>query len=273
VIRHTSLLLAALCASCNVSTQDADMSNATPIAYSNSSDGKLGAFNRDVVWLNSRPLTAAELRGKVVLVDFWTYTCINWRRTLPWLRAWAEQYRNSGLVVIGVHTPEFSFEADIENIHHAVRDQNVGYPIAVDNSYSIWDDFGNQFWPAIYLLDAKGRVRERKFGEGGYEQIEAAIQRLLAESGHHRTFDTRKAAVTVYGAELGADWRDMRSPETYVGSAHGGGFASVLTVLADRSRVYGFPSHLRLNEWALAGGWTLNHGSAVLRVEIGRAHV
>jgi thiol-disulfide isomerase/thioredoxin len=269
VIRRASLLLAALCVSFNALAQDVDMSQPNPFASSNPSESKISAFDRDVTWLNSRPLGAAELRGKVVLVDFWTYTCINWRRTLPWLRTWAEQYRDSGLVVIGVHTPEFGFEADVDNIRQAVRAQDVGYPVAVDSGHSIWDDFGNQFWPAVYLLDARGRVRERKFGEGGYEQLENAIQRLLAESGR-RTFDTRPVAVRVYGAELGADWRNMRSPETYVGTAHGESFASVRTVFADRSRVYGYPSHLRLNEWALAGSWTLNPDSAVLRAARGK---
>ncbi len=246
-----------------------DMSQPNPIASPSLSAGKFSAFDRDVIWLNSRPLGAADLRGKVVLVDFWTYTCINWRRTLPWLRAWAEKYRDSGLVVIGVHTPEFGFEAQIDNIRQAVREQNVAYPVAVDSSYSIWDDFGNKFWPAVYLLDEQGRVRDRKFGEGGYEQLEMSIQRLLAESGR-RPFDGRPVAVKASGAEIEADWRNLQSPETYVGSSHGGNFASVRTVFADRSRVYAYPSHLRLNEWALAGSWTVNPDSAVLRAARGK---
>ncbi len=221
--------------------------------------GQLDALERADAWLNSQPLRAADLHGKVVLVDFWTYTCINWRRTLPYLRAWADKYRDSGLVVVGVHTPEFRFEADIDNIRRAVREQDIGYPVAVDSQYSVWDGFGNQFWPAVYLVDAQGRVRHHKFGEGDYEQVELAIQRLLVEAGR-RSFDSKPVSVRGLGAEAEADWRNLRSPETYIGESHSS--ASVREVLPDRSRVYALPSRLRLNEWALAGRWRMNPNSA-----------
>jgi thiol-disulfide isomerase/thioredoxin len=228
---------------------------------------KLSALDRAVEWLNSPPLSASDLRGKVVLVDFWTYTCINWRRTLPYLRAWADKYRDSGLVVIGVHTPEFRFETDVDNIGRAVREQDIGYPVAIDSHYSIWDEFNNQFWPAVYLVDAQGRVRHHKFGEGDYEQLELAIQRLLIESGH-RSFDSKPVTVRGIGAETEADWRNMHSPETYIGQAHSS--ASVREVLSDGSRAYSFPSHLRLNEWALAGHWRMNPDSATSEAAHGK---
>ncbi|HEV7607834.1 MAG TPA: thioredoxin-like domain-containing protein [Steroidobacteraceae bacterium] len=218
------------------------------------------SFGRATAWLNSRPLGPDDLRGKIVLVDFWTYTCVNWRRTLPWVRAWYEKYRDSGLVVIGVHTPEFRFESDVENIRRAAREQGVDYPIAVDSNHAIWDAFSNQFWPAIYLLDGQGRVRDRKFGEGGYEQVEASIQRLLTEAGQ-RSFDRAPVAVSGAGAEAGADWHNLQSSETYLGSAHASSFASVRTVLPDRSRLYSYPSHFRLNEWALEGSWRVESDS------------
>ena len=254
----------------SLSAQDKHMTQATSFAPVNLTDqGPVPSFSRATAWLNSRPLGPDDLRGKVVLVDFWTYTCINWRRTLPWLRAWKEKYRDSGLVVIGVHTPEFGFESDVDNIRRAAREQDVGYPIAVDSSYEIWDGFNNQFWPALYLLDSHGRVRDHKFGEGGYEQIESSIQRLLMEAGQ-RSFDRAPVAVSGVGAEAGADWDDLQSPETYLGSAHASSLASVRTVLADRSRVYAFPSHLRLNEWALEGSWRIEKESALSNAARGK---
>jgi thiol-disulfide isomerase/thioredoxin len=146
-------------------------------------EGELPSFSGATAWLNSPPLSAAGLRGKVVLIDFWTYTCINWLRTLPYVRAWAEKYRDHGVVVIGVHSPEFSFEHDLENVRRAVQDMRVDYPVAIDNDYAIWSAFDNQYWPALYLVDAQGRIRAHHFGEGAYEQSEMMIQQLLAEAG------------------------------------------------------------------------------------------
>jgi thiol-disulfide isomerase/thioredoxin len=256
---RTAGLLFSLCAPFHASAQEFRMLQPTSFALSESFEGKLGALDRAVAWLNSRPLSAADLRGKVVLVDFWTYTCINWRRTLPYLRAWADKYRDAGLVIVGVHTPEFRFETDVDNIRQAVREQNIGYPVAIDSQYSIWDEFNNQFWPAVYLVDAQGRVRHQKFGEGDYEQLEFAIQRLLVEAGH-RSFDSKPVTVRGTGAEADADWRNLRTPETYISQAHSS--ASVREVLPDRSRAYAFPSQLKLNEWALAGRWRMNRDSA-----------
>ncbi len=214
-------------------------------------EGRMPPLGRATAWLNSQPLSTQELRGKVVLVDFWTYTCINWRRTLPYLRAWAEKYRDDGLVVIGVHTPEFGFEKDLDNVRRQVAAQDVDYPVAVDSDYSIWNAFSNQYWPALYFVDAQGYVRHHQFGEGDYDRLEAVIQKLLIEAGHTK-FERQYVAVDGQGAEAEADWRNLRSPETYVGSARGEN-------LAARRR-----SPLQLNEWTLAGDWQTQSESAVL---------
>src|SRR5262245_14216271 len=199
----------------------------TPIGISaNSPVGKaMPSLGRATAWLNSRPLSEADLRGKVVLVDFWTYTCINWRRTLPWLRAWAEKYRDHGLIVVGVHTPEFSFEKDVDNVRRIAKEQNVDYPIAIDSDYAIWNAFHNHYWPALYVIDAQGRIRHQQFGEGGYEQLEGVIQQLLAEAGH-TDFDRAPVSADANGAELAGDWKNLASPETYVGHAQAERFAS-----------------------------------------------
>jgi thiol-disulfide isomerase/thioredoxin len=226
-------------------------------------EGELPSLERAVTWLNSTSLSAAELRGKVVLVDFWTYTCINWRRTVPYLRAWARKYKDQGLVVIGVHTPEFGFEKDLENVRRAASEENVDYPIAIDSNYTIWDAFNNRYWPALYFIDAQGRIRHQKFGEGDYEQLEAIIQSLLVDAGRN-SFEREYVSIDAHGAEAGADWRNLKSAETYVGSGRSETFASVATVLFDRSRVYALPTRLHLNEWALVGAWLIGHESAVL---------
>ena len=173
---------------------------------------KMPPLRGAVEWLNSKPLDAEDLGGKVVLVDFWTFTCINWRRTLPYLRAWQAKYRQSGLVIVGIHTPEFSFEHDVPRVQRQVRAMKIDYPIAIDSNYRIWQAFNNQHWPALYLIDAQGHIRRRQFGEGEYEQCEAVLQQLLREGGHdvnasHVTSDTD-------GAELPADLRNLRTPET-----------------------------------------------------------
>jgi thiol-disulfide isomerase/thioredoxin len=221
---------------------------------------QLTAFGRATEWLNSPRLRTEELLGKVVVVDFWTYTCINWLRTLPHLRAWSEKYKQ-GLVVIGVHTPEFPFEHDLENVRRAVHQMRIGYAVAVDNAYAIWRAFDNQYWPALYLLDPRGRVRHQHFGEGEYEQSEKMIQRLLTEAGAPVT-DQALVRVNPGGVEAQADWGNLKSPENYLGYQRTERFASPGGVDRDRSHRYAQPARLALNQWALAGDWTVS-GQAI----------
>jgi thiol-disulfide isomerase/thioredoxin len=218
---------------------------------------QMPSLGRANAWLNSPPLTAAELRGKVVLIDFWTYTCINWWRTLPYVRAWTEKYQDHGLVVIGVHTPEFSFERDLDNVRRAVSEQDVDYPVAIDNDFAIWRAFDNHYWPALYFIDAQGRIRNHQFGEGDYERAERIIQQLLTQAG--RTgFDRSPVSVAPRGAEVDADWRNLKSPETYLGQARSERYSS-------RE-----PGSLRLNEWTLVGEWARNEESTRLNKAGGR---
>jgi thiol-disulfide isomerase/thioredoxin len=219
------------------------------------------AFDRATDWINSPRLTASDLQGKVVLVDFWTYTCINWLRTLPYVRAWSEKYKQH-LVVIGVHTPEFPFEHDVENVRRAVRDRRIDFPIAVDNNYAIWGAFDNQYWPALYVLDPRGRVRHHQFGEGEYEQSEKVIHRLLAEAGSAPS-DRGVVRVNPTGVEAPADWANLRSPENYVGYQRTENFASPGGAERDRRRRYVAPSRLALNQWALVGDWRIG-GQAIV---------
>ena len=214
-------------------------------------------------WLNSPPLNPAGLRGKVVLIDFWTYTCINWLRTLPYVRAWAEKYKDHGLVVIGVHTPEFGFERDSENVRRATKEMRVEYPIAIDNEYAIWDAFDNHYWPALYFVDAQGHIRHHHFGEGDYDQSEAILQRLLAEAGFG-SIAHDLASTDAHGAEVAADWGTLQSPETYLGYARAENFASPGGAAPDRRRTYAAPAQLRLNHWALSGEWTVGGQPALL---------
>src|SRR5215470_3030818 len=223
----------------------------------------LPSIERATEWINSPPLTASALRGKVVLVDFWTYTCINWLRTLPYVRAWAEKYRNQGLVVIGVHAPEFSFEKNLNNVRWAVKDMRVDYPVAVDSEHVIWRAFRNQYWPALYFVDAQGRVRHHHFGEGAYEQSEMIIQRLLAEAGAGGIGDDL-VSVDGRGLEAAADWGSLKSPENYVGYDRTQNFASPGGAVLDKPRMYQLPARLRLNEWGLSGDWTVRKDAAVL---------
>ena len=217
-------------------------------------------------WLNSAPLTPSELQGKVVLVDFWTYTCINWRRTLPYLKAWAKRYGGSGLVVLGVHTPEFPFEHDPANVRQQAKEIGVDYPSAIDNDFAVWRAFHNQYWPALYVFDAQGRLRHHQFGEGGYAETEEVIQKLLAEAGRAER-DPRPTPVTVGGFELAADWSKVGSSETYLGDARTEGFASPGGIQAGGPRSYSSPAQLRLNEWALSGTWSVDDE----RVRLGQA--
>jgi thiol-disulfide isomerase/thioredoxin len=200
-----------------------------------------------------------------VLVDFWTYTCVNWLRTLPYVRAWAEKYRNQGLVVIGAHTPEFPFEADLDNVRWAAKEMDVGYPIAVDSDYAVWRAFDNNYWPAVYVADVNGRIRYHHFGEGAYEETEKVIQRLLSESG--RKTDNQVVRVAPRGLEVAADYGTLRSPESYLGYGKAEGFAS--DALPDAPRAYTVP-RLALNQWGLAGNWTAKAGAAVVNEANGK---
>jgi thiol-disulfide isomerase/thioredoxin len=234
-----------------------------------SEDNELASLSGATAWLNTGPLTAAGLRGKVVLVDFWTYTCINWLRTEPYVRAWAEKYRDQGLVVIGAHTPEFPFEHDLDNVRRAVEVMNVPYPVAIDNDYAIWRGFNNHYWPALYFVDAQGRLRHHQFGEGEYEQAEKFIQQLLVEAG---AVGVAQDLVSVEGRglEAPADWADLKSEENYLGYDRTEGFASPGGASLGQARVYAPPTRLELNRWALSGDWTVEKGATVLNKADGR---
>jgi thiol-disulfide isomerase/thioredoxin len=232
-------------------------------------EGELTSFKGATSWLNSEPLTPESLRGKVVVVDFLTYTCINWLRTLPYVRAWAEKYRAAGVVTVGVHTPEFSFEKDLDNITGALKAMNVGFPIAVDSDYGVWNAFDNHYWPALYFADAEGRIRHHRFGEGEYEQSERVIQQLLSEAGVDG-FDQELVDVEGQGPEAGADWGNLRSPETYVGYGRGENLVSGESFVPDAMSRYMIPDSLRPNSWALSGDWTVGAEAAVMNEPNGR---
>lgn len=232
-------------------------------------EGLMPSLDGASAWLNSPALTAAELRGKVVLIDFWTYSCVNCLRTLPYVRAWAEKYRDQGLVVIGVHAPEFAFEKDLGNVHRAVRELKLEYPIAVDNDYAIWRAFRNRYWPAHYFVDAQGRIRHHQFGEGHYQESEAAIQKLLAEAGA-TVSDRGYVEATTDGAALAADAANVRSQETYLGYSRAERFASPGGQLSDQSRVYTAAAPLRSNQWALMGQWRVEDEKAGLEQAAGK---
>jgi thiol-disulfide isomerase/thioredoxin len=232
-------------------------------------EGSLPSLAGATGWLNSPPLTAAGLRGKVVLVDFWTYTCINWLRTLPYLRAWAEKYQQHGLMVIGVHTPEFDVEHDLDNVRRAVKDLRVGYPVAIDNDYAIWSAFDNHYWPALYVADAQGKIRHHQFGEGGYEQSEMILQQLLTVAGVNG-IGQELISVDAGGVEAAADWASLRSPENYLGYERTENFASSNGAVLDTPHVYAAPARLALNHWALAGDWTVKRQAIGLNQAEGR---
>jgi thiol-disulfide isomerase/thioredoxin len=207
-------------------------------------------------WLNSEPLGPAELRGHIVLVNFWTLTCINWLRQEPYVRAWSQAYRDDGLVVIGVHTPEFSFEHEIDRVRLATTDRGIDYPVAVDSDYAVWSAFDNHYWPALYFVDADGIIRDEHFGEGRYEQSERVIQQLLG-------VERDLVSVEGVGVEAEADWDHLRTPETYLGSERGENFASTEGAFDER-HVYEIPGYLPSNQWALAGEWTIGRENVVL---------
>ena len=224
-------------------------------------EGSLPSLDGAVLWLNSPPLTREQLKGKVVLVDFWTYSCINCIRSVPYVRAWAERYKDKGLVVIGVHAPEFAFERDPANVRKAVADLGIRYPVALDNNLAIWRAFDNRYWPAHYLADAQGRIRYHHFGEGSTDETEAAIRSLLIENGAKGLGDTTE--VKAIGASAAADFRSIRSPETYLGSKRAANFASA-GGFQEGAANYQLPSSLKLNEWALSGRWAVEPQRALL---------
>jgi thiol-disulfide isomerase/thioredoxin len=226
-------------------------------------EGHLPGFGGATGWLNSPPLADADLEGKVVLVDFWTYTCINWLRTLAYVRAWDEKYRAHGLVTVGVHTPEFPFEHDVDNIRDAAKEMRVDYPIAIDSDYAVWSAFANRYWPAVYIADAQGRIRHHQFGEGQYEECERVVQRLLRDAGVEDIGDDL-VTVAPDGFEAQADWTNLGSPETYLGYEQGQNFASEGRAELDAPQTYAIPDRLRLNQWALSGEWTIGRGASVL---------
>jgi thiol-disulfide isomerase/thioredoxin len=232
-------------------------------------EGRLASFQGASAWLNSDPLTPEGLLGRVVVVDFWTYTCVNWLRTLPYVRAWAAKYRDDGLTVIGVHTPEFGFERNIDNIVAQSRTFGVEYAIAVDSDYAVWRAFANQYWPAVYIADGEERIRYHHFGEGEYAQTEMVIQQLLVDAGA-QNIDQDLVAVEPRGLEVAADWRTLRSPETYAGYAQGTGFASEDLAAFDEPHIYTARARLPLNNWDLSGSWTVARHAAVLNEPGGR---
>jgi thiol-disulfide isomerase/thioredoxin len=231
--------------------------------------GDLPDLDGATAWLNSEPLTPAGLRGQVVLVEFCTYSCVNWLRTLPYVQAWSDRYRDHGLVVIGAHSPEFGFEHDVEKVQTALRSMGVDFPIAVDSDFAVWRAFDNAYWPALYFADAEGRIRHHHFGEENYERSERVIQQLIADAGRDG-FGEGLVSVEPDGVELAADWKTLESPETYVGYARASGFASPGGLVRDRSHVYEEPSQLDLNQWSLAGDWTLARQPATLNEPGGR---
>jgi cytochrome c biogenesis protein CcdA/thiol-disulfide isomerase/thioredoxin len=230
-------------------------------------EGPMPDLSGAVTWLNSPPLDAAALKGKVVLVDFWTYSCINCLRTIPYVRAWAEKYKDQGLVVIGVHSPEFAFEKDVDNVKKAIADLKITYPVAIDNNYAIWRGFNNNFWPAHYFIDAKGQIRHHEFGEGNYDESERVIQQLLAEAGK-KMASSDLVTVNATGAEAAADMSEIQSPETYVGYARAENFVSPGGAAQDQAKTYTAEAK-QLNEWGLTGDWTVGSEHATLNAKDG----
>jgi len=221
------------------------------MAFTQRTHSPLSALDRAPVWLNSEPLTAAGLRGLDVLISFWTYSCVNWLRTLPYLTAWNERYRDRGIVIVGAHAPEFGFEHDLDNVRRATTELGIDYPVVIDNDFAIWRAFDNHYWPAVYLVDCVGRVRFQHFGEGAYEETERAIQQLLG-------IDEDTVRVDAGGLAEAADWDTLRSPETYVGQARG-----------ERRSRGPHVTGLAVNQWALAGEWSVGEEAAVLEAAAG----
>src|SRR5438105_6684484 len=233
-------------------------------------EGILPSFDGAQGWLNSQPLTPSGLRGHVVVVQFWTYTCINWLRTQAHFRAWSQRYRDQGLVTIGVHTPEFKFERDLENVRWAVDARKIDYPVAIDNGFDVWRAFANNYWPALYFIDAQGRIRHHRYGEGDYERSEMVIRQLLADAGVE---DPRPGLATVEpnGDEVQADWEDLGSPETYTGYDQATGFDAGSDGSSwDKPHTYAATARLRLNRSGLIGNWTVRSAASALTGLSGR---
>ena len=232
-------------------------------------EGPLAPFDGATSWLNSEPLTPEGLRGRVVLVDFWTYTCINWLRTLPFVRAWHAKYRDHGLTIVSVHTPEFGFERTVDNIVKQSGRLGVEFPIAVDSDYGVWRAFSNHYWPAVYIADAEGRIRYHHFGEGEYAMQEMVVQELLVQAG---AADVDRSLVDVdpQGLEVSADWRTLRSPESYLGYLQSAGFASDSVARYDEAQAYTARARLPLNYWDLSGTWTYGRNASILAEPGGR---
>jgi thiol-disulfide isomerase/thioredoxin len=261
-----SMLVSAIAIAVAAFAQD---NSATPEVLQLPVEGKLPSLSGATRWLNSKPLTAADLRGKVVVVNFWTYTCINSQRPLPYFRAWAEKYKDQGLVVIGVHSPEFAFEKREDNVRQAVKDAKIDYPIAVDSDHAVWRAFKNDYWPALYFVDVRGRIRFHQRGEGDYEKSETVIQRLLAEAGKGG-LGHDLVSVDGRGVQAAPDWADIKSPETYLSYGRSENFASPGGAALGMRRLYAAPADWNLNQWALSGVWTVGKPSIVLNKANGR---
>jgi thiol-disulfide isomerase/thioredoxin len=233
------------------------------------SEGAMPPLLGATQWLNSAPLATAALRRKVVLVSFWTYTCINWRRSLPYIRAWQRKYGVHGLVVIGVHAPEFGFEANIDNVRREAERMGISYPIAIDNDYAIWRAFDNNYWPALYLIDGRGQIRYHQFGEGDYVRSETIIQTLLAENGGEH-IPAGLVSDQGVGAEAAADWADLRSSENYVGYDRSLSFSSPGSLVRNKSKDYSYPARFAMNTWALSGDWIARNDRVTLDSDHGR---
>jgi len=267
-LTHTDRIEQALLSKINASTAAAP--NTQNAVYAKASSGPLpqeGSFpslEGAASWINSAPLTPAELHGKVVLVDFWTYSCINCLRTLPYIKAWYRKYKDSGLVVIGVHSPEFAFEKDPGNVRHAVGELGVTYPVALDNDYSIWKAFHNQYWPAHFFIDAQGELRAHHYGEGDYDSSEQIIRQLLTAAGAKNLPPAGMDATGMIGVQASADRAHEHSPETYVGFARAKNFSSPRGFVQNELANYAAPANLTLNQWALQGDWLVNSEHATL---------
>ncbi|HEY6427189.1 MAG TPA: redoxin domain-containing protein [Acidimicrobiales bacterium] len=225
-------------------------------------EGTLPTFDGATAWLNSARLASEDLAGRVVLASFGTYTCINWIRSLPYVRAWADQYADKGLVVVGIQTPEFEFEGDLDNVKRAIQEMDVRYPVVVDNDYAVWQAFDNNYWPALYFVDAQGHIRHHHFGEGEYEESEMVLQTLLREAG--ADVDQGLVGIEPEGVEAAADWARLGSAERYVGYGRAAGFASPGGAVLDKNHVYSTPAELQHNQWALSGDWRIGSVSALL---------
>ncbi len=232
-------------------------------------EGMMPSFAGANGWLNSQPLTPSGLRGHVVVVQFWTYTCINWLRTQAYFRAWSQRYRDQGLMTIGVHTPEFKFEHDVDNVRWAVGARKIDYPVAIDNDFAVWRAFANHYWPALYFVDAEGRIRHHRFGEGDYERSEMVIRQLLGDVGIE-DLGPGLAAVEPNPDEVQADWENLGSPENYLGYEQGTGFEPGSRAVWDKPHAYVAPVQLRLNRWSLTGEWTVRSDASALNSPDGR---